>query len=91
MTLEEVIQSIHALETRLQIFEEKYKMRSDDFYKLAQDGKLEQSNAFIEWLGLHEINLRRERKYHQMMADRLATAPSRETLSLPLAEPPTEV
>ncbi len=91
MTLEEVIQSIHALETRLQVFEEKYKMRSEDFYKLAQDGKLEQSAEFIEWLGLYEINLRRERKYHQMMADLLATTPTRETLSLPLADPPTEL
>ena len=90
MTLEEVIQSIHALETRLQVFEEKYKMRSEDFYQLAQDDKLEQSADFIEWLGLYEIKLRRERKYSQMMADLLVTTPNRKTLSLPLAEPPAE-
>lgn len=63
MTLEELISGIHDLETYLSKFEEKYRLRSEDFYRLVTAGKLEQSNDFIEWLGLYEIKLKREQKY----------------------------
>jgi hypothetical protein len=36
MALNELIQSIHALETRLRLFEEKYELRSEDFCCLVQ-------------------------------------------------------
>lgn len=69
MTLEELIQSIHAIETHLYTFEEKYRMRSEDFYRLVTEGKIEQSADFLEWLGLYEIKLKRERKYRQLLED----------------------
>ena len=60
MTLEEILQSIHALEGQLRKFEEQYGLRSEDFYRLVQEGRLEQSADFIEWLGLYEIKCQRE-------------------------------
>ncbi len=60
MTLEEILQSIHALEGQLRKFEEQYRLRSADFYRLVQEGHLEQSADFIEWLGLYEIKCKRE-------------------------------
>lgn len=64
MTLEEIIQSIHSIENYLQKFEEKYKLRSDDFYEMAQQDKLEHTPDFLEWLGIYEIKLKREKQYH---------------------------
>ena len=60
MTLGEILQSIHALEGQLRKFEEQYRLRSEDFYRLVQEGRLEQSADFIEWLGLYEIKCKRE-------------------------------
>jgi len=68
MTLNELIESIHTLETYLQRFEDKYWLRSKDLFRLVQQGKLEQSPDFIEWLGIYEIKLRREQKIQQRRA-----------------------
>ena len=40
MTREEILQSLHALESQLRKFEEQYRLRSDDFYRLVQDGRV---------------------------------------------------
>ncbi len=89
MELSELIQSIHALETRLQRFEEKYELRSEDFYRLVQEGRLGQSADFIEWLGLYEIKLRREQRYAELKAKLLGEAArvnaADSKLELPLA------
>ena len=85
MTLEELIRSIHTLENHLQKFEEKYHLRSEDFYRLVSDGKLEQSEEFIEWLGVYEIKLKRERAYNRRIAKTLSA--SQKSLQLPLADP----
>ena len=66
MTLGEILQSIHALEVQLQRFEERYRLRSEDFYRLVQEGRLEQSADFIEWLGLYEIKCKREQQYRRL-------------------------
>jgi hypothetical protein len=89
MTLEELIQSIHMLEAALQRFEDRYRIRSEDFYQLAQRGELEQSMEFIEWLGLYEIKLKRERKYHELVTQLLqqARTTSGIRVSLPIREP----
>ena len=66
MTLSEILQSLHALEGQLRRFEEQYRLRSEDFYRLVQDGRLEQSADFLEWLGLYEIKCKREQQYHRL-------------------------
>jgi hypothetical protein len=86
MTIDELIIGIHDLENYLKKFEEKYHLRSEDFYQLAMAGKLEHSNDFIEWLGIYEIKLDREQKYQQRFGEMLAKQYGNE-LHLPLSEP----
>jgi len=69
MTLEEIIQSIHSIESYLQKFEEKYKIRSEDFYEMAIKDKLDHTADFAEWLGIYEIKLKRENQYHVLISN----------------------
>ena len=91
MTRDEILQSLHALEGQLRKFEEQYRLRSDDFYRLVQDGRIEQSADFIEWLGLYEIKCKREQQYRRLtdalLSPLLRTEPTTEKkLVLPLVE-----
>jgi len=91
MTLEEILQSIHALEGQLQKFEEQYRLRSEDFSRLVEEGRLEQSADFIEWLGLYEIKRKREQHYRRLadalLGPLLSGEPAAEKkLVLPLVE-----
>ena len=67
MTLAEIIQDIHGLDTELTILEERYGLLSADFYHLYQTGELEQSRDFIEWTGYYEMKLEHEAQYRKMM------------------------
>jgi hypothetical protein len=67
MTLAEIIQDIHGLDTELTILEERYGLLSADFYHLYKTGEIEQSRDFIEWTGYYEIKLEREAQYRKMM------------------------
>jgi hypothetical protein len=65
LTLEEVIQDIHALEARIQAYERKYGITSRDFYSLYQQGLLddegfEQSTEFTRWASAYTMKLERE-------------------------------
>lgn len=84
MTLEEIIQSIHSLENYLQKFEEKYKLRSDDFYEMAKKEKLEHTPDFVEWFGVYEIKLKRIKQYHKLISNKLD---SQSNFKIPLDEP----
>jgi hypothetical protein len=91
MTLSEILHSLHTLEGQLQRFEEQYRLRSDDFYRLIQDGRLEQSADFLEWLGLYEIKCKREHQHRCLTDALLQSAPAADArtdkkLVLPLAE-----
>jgi len=83
MTLEEIIQSIHSIESYLQKFEDKYKLRSEDFYEMAKNDKLEHTPDFVEWLGVYEIKLKREKQYHEIISNRIN---STDGIKLPLEE-----
>jgi hypothetical protein len=63
LTLNQVIQDLHAIEERLQEFEEKYQLLSDTFYKLYLAEKVEDSLEFTEWIGLYKMKLEREADY----------------------------
>ncbi|MDI6794616.1 MAG: hypothetical protein QME81_17405 [bacterium] len=71
MTLEEIIESLHNLEDRMQVFEKKYNLVSDDFYRLARAGRLEQNKDFIKWMGYYELWLNRKELYRRLFAERL--------------------
>jgi len=61
MTLDGIIDDLHAIEPLLLQFEKKYKLLSTYFYKLYQTGKLECEEGFQEWAALCEAKLHCER------------------------------
>ncbi len=67
MTLHEIIQDIHGLDTELAQWERRYGLLSADFYHLYKAGELEQSRYFIQWVGYYEAKLDREARYREMM------------------------
>jgi hypothetical protein len=71
MTLNQIIQDIHGLETELAQLERRYGLLSADFYHLYKAGELEQSRDFIQWVGYYEAKLEREARYRVMMYDYL--------------------
>lgn len=71
MTLSEIIQDIHGLDSELRKLEERYGLLSADFYHIYKAGELEQSREFIQWVGYYEAKLERERRYREMMYDYL--------------------
>jgi len=62
--LSRLINDMQGLEKELHKYERKYRLRSPDFYRLVQSGKLEQSPDYLMWLGMYETLLARE-KYLQ--------------------------
>ena len=62
MTLEEILQDIHGLDTRLRELEQRYGLLSEDFYTLYRLGELEQSRDLIRWVGYYELRQERQRK-----------------------------
>ena len=71
MTLNEIIQDIHGLDTQLIQLERRYGLLSADFYHLYKAGELEQNRDFIQWVGYYETKLEREASYREMMYDYL--------------------
>jgi len=69
MTIEQLIQDLHALEIELQKFEKKYNLLSPFFYKLYKSGKLECDKDYLKWAGLYQIKLRRYEKYNDMLPE----------------------
>jgi hypothetical protein len=67
MTLHEIIQDIHGLDTELAPLERRYVLLSADFYHLYKAGELEQNRHFMQWVGYYEAKLAREVRYREMM------------------------
>jgi hypothetical protein len=67
VTLHEIIQDIHGLETELSQLERRYGLLSADFYHLYKAGELEQTLDFIQWVGYYEAKLAREARYREML------------------------
>lgn len=70
MTLQELLQDMHALDTRLQEYETKYGVASADFYELYQQGMLdndglEQTVEFTRWASAYEMKVEREKAFRQ--------------------------
>ncbi len=70
MTLSEILQDLHALETRLREYEARYGVTSEDFYDLYQQGLLdddgfESTIEFTRWASAYTMKLERARAFHE--------------------------
>ena len=71
MTLHEIIQDIHGLDTELTQLEKRYGLLSADFSHLYQAGELAQSRDCIQWVGYYEAKLAREACSREVMYQHL--------------------
>lgn len=75
MTLDGIIDDLHAIEPLLLQFEKKYKLLSTYFYKLYQTGKLECEEDFQEWAALCEAKQHREQLFQNHLAEAISYMP----------------
>jgi len=75
MRLKELIQDMTQLEGDLCRFEEKFGVKSAEFYDAIMTGELDEFDAldeyrmeFVEWLALYKTWLSLNEKYHQLIA-----------------------
>jgi hypothetical protein len=74
METHELVIEMKLLERRLTLYEEKYGVLSDDFYRALMGGELSQYDAFDEtradfsrWKGIYETWLRRKKAYTEQL------------------------
>jgi hypothetical protein len=65
LTLEDIIQDLRALDSRIRAYERKYGITSEDFYSLYQEGLLddegyELSTEYTRWASAYALKLERE-------------------------------
>ncbi len=72
MTLDEILQDIHALEEDLLTYERKYGVLSETFYEAYANGEEPADDAWVldwnDWAATYEIWLRRRQEYQTIMA-----------------------
>ena len=72
MTLDEILQDIHALGEDLRAYERKYGVLSETFYESYLNGEEPADDAWVldwsDWAGAYEIWLRRRQQYQSMIA-----------------------
>jgi hypothetical protein len=69
--LEEILQDIHGLDTKLRELEQTYSLLSEDMYALYRLGELEQSRDLIRWVGYYEMRQERQQAYAAALRERL--------------------
>lgn len=77
MELHELVIEMKLLERRLTLYEEKYGLLSEDFYKALMSGQLarydeydETRADFTRWKGIYETWLRRKEAYEAQLRER---------------------
>jgi len=77
MEIHELVIEMKLLERRLTLYEEKYGVLSEDFYKALFAGNLDRYDEYDEtrsdfsrWKGIYEIWLRRKRSYTEQINQR---------------------
>ena len=70
ITAESLLRDIYEAESALRLFEQKYGLLSETFYRLYQKGQLrdedpEEIQEYMEWSGWYEIYQDRRRRYEQ--------------------------
>ena len=53
--------SLADIEAKLQEYEARYRMNSQEFYEKVKHGQLEETDDFADWLGYYEVYLRLKR------------------------------
>ena len=77
MALTEIISDIKAMEERLRHYERKYGLRSPQFFYLYRAGRLRdekptEARDYGDWAACYDIKLDREKRYDQLIRQRLA-------------------
>ena len=71
MTLDEILQDIHALEEDMLTYERKYGVLSETFYESYVNGEEPPDDTWVldwnDWAGTYEIWLRRREQYQQII------------------------
>jgi len=73
MTLEEILEDIHAMEEDLLMFERKYGVLTETFYEAYERGEEPEDDTWVldwsEWAGTYKILLHRRAKYQQVVQE----------------------
>jgi hypothetical protein len=71
MTLDEILQDIHALEEDMLTYERKYGVLSETFYESYVNGEEPPDDTWVldwnDWAGTYEIWLRRREQYREII------------------------
>jgi len=69
MTLQEIIDDIHALSEDLEAYERKYGVLSETFYESYMSGEEPENDSWVldwaDWAGAYKIFLRRQEQYRR--------------------------
>jgi hypothetical protein len=80
MTLQDIIEDIHALNEDLEVYERKYGVLSETFYEIYQSGQEPDDEAWVldwsDWAGAYKILLRRQEQYHRTIETLRKQTPS---------------
>ena len=87
MTLDEIIQDIHAMDEELWHYEARYGLCSQYFYALYKAGKLRdqdpvETRDYTDWVACYEVKRQREDLYDNLVRDALQKAQAQPTVSL---------
>ena len=71
MTLQDIIDDIHALNEDIEVYERKYGILSETFYESYLKGEEPEDDAWVldwsDWAGAYKILLRRQEQYRKTM------------------------
>ena len=69
MTLQDIIEDIHALNEELEMYERKYGVLSETFYESYMAGEEPEDESWVldwaDWAGVYKIFLRRQEQYRR--------------------------
>jgi hypothetical protein len=74
LSVEDILDDLHALDGELAAFESRYQMLSEDFFALYHQGRVEDSLDIHEWAGLYKAKLNLQDMLRQRLGDRAAQA-----------------
>ncbi|OQX80970.1 MAG: hypothetical protein B6D61_01260 [Bacteroidetes bacterium 4484_249] len=58
---------ITRMQSSLNKYEEKYNMKSDDFYRLFNEGKYGDEKDYMLWAGIYELQMNSKQKLEQLI------------------------